>query len=760
MTDNSGFISDTLFLRSGYYASSSTLTDNNITVNYAYGIRAQSTWTTFDEDTTKSFTIPNEFRLGVVKNTNTSVLYTSFSSAISAASAGNVLNVWAWTYNENVEVTKGITLIGNSTATAIINGGTGDYSIEVKSSDVTIKNLTLIGSSDSLLYAGNYANLHVENVVMTSSSSNNGIYFDRTSQTTITSVTVNSTYRKSVYITEGDTITFKDSYFMNASSSHGFEIVDSDDIILDNIFVYNAGYGGYSSYGLYISSSDSITVRNSTKVASSKSYELYANDVSNLKIQNSTFSGKNLALIEESNGFLIENSVFKDTSNGEYGIYIKNTDSATFKDNTVKNSATDGGSDYGGIYLTASSSNLIQNNTIINSGKSGIHLKSSSDDNQIYGNTVTSSYFSGLYVQSSDGTLIRNNTFSNSEDHGIKLSSSDSTTVDNNTLDSNTDYGIYVSSSEDLILKSNTVSDNNAGIYISNSDDAILSLNTVEDHTSYGVYFADSKRVKVKKNVIKTNKDDALVLSSNCDDAFIDNNTVKNNGETGETSGRAIRLYEVDNTIIYNNSIESNDYSGIVITASNSNSIVHNTIKSNGKYGVSITNDLTKSANNTIKDNTINDNMDVAVNINGIYTTVVNNTIKYNEKDGIHVSDVGARTTIQQNNIVDNEENAIHVVGNNALITSNTIDGDTSEMAILVINSRSPSITNNTIEGGEQGIKIQNTTNVFVYNNTVKDNSGYGIYLLMGSHSGQVKYNTVKSNEDDGIYLHLSLIHI
>jgi parallel beta-helix repeat protein len=59
-------------------------------------------------------------------------------------------------------------------------------------------------------------------------------------------------------------------------------------------------------------------------------------------------------------------------------------------------------------------------------------------------------------------------------------------------------------------------------------------------------------------------------------------------------------------------------------------------------------------------------------------------------------------------------------------------------------------------EGGEQGIKIQNSTNAFVYNNTVKDNSGYGIYLLMGSHSGQVKYNTVKSNEDDGIYLHSS----
>ena len=454
LTDGTGSISKSLFMVSGYYTTSD-ITPNNVTINLAYGVRAKSTWTTFDTDTTKSFTVPDAFRYGVVKNTNTSTLYTSFSSAISEASTDNVLHVWAWTYNENVEITKGVTLIGNSTATSIINGGTGDYSIEVKSNGVTIKNLTLSGASDSLLYAGNYNNLNVENVILSSPSSDYGIYFDSTSQSTITSVTVNSTDRKSVYVTDGDTITFKDSNFKNSSSSHGFEIADSDDIILDNVFIHNAGYGGSSAYGLYITSSDSITVRNSTKVASSKDYELHANDVTNLKIQNSIFSGKNLTLIEESNSFVIEGNVFKDTSNGDYGVYIKNTDSATFKDNTIKNSAADGGSDYGAIYLTASDSNLIQNNTITNSGRSGIHLKSSSEDNKIYSNTVTSSHFSGLYIQSSDGTLIRNNTFSSSGDHGIKLSSSDTTIVDNNTLSSNTDYGLYVSSSENLIVKSN-----------------------------------------------------------------------------------------------------------------------------------------------------------------------------------------------------------------------------------------------------------------------------------------------------------------
>ena len=77
----------------------------------------------------------------------------------------------------------------------------------------------------------------------------------------------------------------------------------------------------------------------------------------------------------------------------------------------------------------------------------------------------------------------------------------------------------------------------------------------------YGAYLADSKRVKIKKNVIKNSQSDALVLSSNCDNAYIDNNTIKNNGLT--TSGRAVKLYEVDHSVLYNNSIESNEYTGV-----------------------------------------------------------------------------------------------------------------------------------------------------------------------------------------------------
>ena len=750
-TDSSGYISSSEYIRSGYYSNSNTLNDNTVTVKIAYGVRAKTTSFTFDSDGTENIEVPNNFKQGVIENKETETLYSSFSSAVSAASAGDVLQLWAWNYN-NLEVTKGVILRGNSTTTAIVDGGSSDHAIEIKSNSVKIENLTLQGSSDSILFAGNYNNLELQNLTISDIGSDNGIHFDGTSSSTISNVTVNSTKRKAVLFEDVTSITVKNSFFKNSSSSHGFEISDgSSSVILDNVFIHNAGYDGSSAYGLYVSGSSSVTIKNGTKVGNSKSYELYANGASTLKVQNSTFIGPNLALIEDSDGFLIEKSTFKDSSSGDYGVYIKNTDSGAFKDNKILNSASDDGSDYGALYLTGSKTNLLQNNTITNSGRSGIHLKSSSTDNKIYSNTVSSSYFSGLYVQSSDRSIVRNNSFSSSGDNGIKVSSSDGSIIDNNTLSSNTDYGLYISNSDDMIVKGNTASDNNAGMYLSASDDATISSNTVDDHASYGIYFTDSKRLRVKHNEIKNSLGDAVYLSSNCDSAFIDNNTIKSNGNSD--SGRSLRVFEVEDSTFYNNTIDSNDYSGIVLTESSNNKIVHNVIKGNGKYGIQILNDATKSANNTIKDNTINDNSDIAIFNHGIFTTIFNNTIKYNEQDGIKIASGGARTTIDSNNLVDNEGKAIAILANNVIIKSNTIDGDSSEIAVSVLNANSVSIENNTIEGGSQGIKVQNGSNAFIYKNTVKSNSGYGIYLLINSALGDVKHNTLTDNEDHAMVI-------
>ena len=217
-TDSSGYISSARYVRSGYYSSSSTLQENTITVKIAHGVRAKTTSFTFDSDGTKNIEVPNNFKQGVIENKETETLYSSFSSAVSAASSGDVLQLWAWNYN-NLEVTKGVTLRGNSTTTAIVDGGSSDHAIEVKSNSVKIENLTLQGSSDSILFAGNYNNLELQNLTISDVGSDNGIHFDGTSSSTISNVTVNSTKRKAVLFEAVTSITVKNSFFKNSTSS-------------------------------------------------------------------------------------------------------------------------------------------------------------------------------------------------------------------------------------------------------------------------------------------------------------------------------------------------------------------------------------------------------------------------------------------------------------------------------------------------------------------------------------------------------------
>ena len=49
--------------------------------------------------------------------------YTTIQGAIDNANTGDIIYVWAGTYNENVLVNKSVNLIGNGSAVTIIDGG-------------------------------------------------------------------------------------------------------------------------------------------------------------------------------------------------------------------------------------------------------------------------------------------------------------------------------------------------------------------------------------------------------------------------------------------------------------------------------------------------------------------------------------------------------------------------------------------------------------------------------------------------------------
>lgn len=84
---------------------------------------------------------------GLVTNATTSVIYCSIQSAIDSAAVGNVIEVPAGTYNEQVLVNKAVTIKGVGVTKPIINftgtpglAGGGLTAFKVTSADVTIEN--------------------------------------------------------------------------------------------------------------------------------------------------------------------------------------------------------------------------------------------------------------------------------------------------------------------------------------------------------------------------------------------------------------------------------------------------------------------------------------------------------------------------------------------------------------------------------------------------------------------------------------------
>ena len=80
-------------------------------------------------------------------------IYSTIGAAITAASTGDTIRVYAGTYNENVVIHKKISLIGNGSANTTINGGGSGDVVNITANGVNISGFT-ITNSGSTGYAG------------------------------------------------------------------------------------------------------------------------------------------------------------------------------------------------------------------------------------------------------------------------------------------------------------------------------------------------------------------------------------------------------------------------------------------------------------------------------------------------------------------------------------------------------------------------------------------------------------------------------
>ena len=132
-----------------------------------YGVRGKSIEIDMSTSHMETVDVPSYWTKGLVRNVDTDTDYYKIQHAIDNASAGDTLNVWAWTYNESLVIDESISIVGNSSSSTTVFSGYEEYdssysyAVNIVSNDVYISNInfTVTNTSYSGIIRSDYLSL-------------------------------------------------------------------------------------------------------------------------------------------------------------------------------------------------------------------------------------------------------------------------------------------------------------------------------------------------------------------------------------------------------------------------------------------------------------------------------------------------------------------------------------------------------------------------------------------------------------------------
>jgi parallel beta-helix repeat protein len=155
--------------------------------------------------------------------------------------------------------------------------------------------------------------------------------------------------------------------------------------------------------------------------------------------------------------------------------------------------------------------------------------------------------------------------------------------------------------------------------------------------------------------------------------------------------------------------------------------------------------ELIISDNNTITDNTISSNNFSGIEFYGSNNNIIGNNISSNHKEGIYLS--GYNNFIIGNKILNNQDDGIYLKwpSSSNIIKDNNVSLNHNE-GINLSNTNITSIMNNSINGNLDGIVIDDSYNNKITNNTISDNKFSGLIITSLSSYNMITGNTISNN--------------
>jgi parallel beta-helix repeat protein len=466
------------------------------------------------------------------------------------------------------------------------------------------------------------------------------------------------------------------------------------------------------------------------------------------------------------------------------GIYLDNVDHCTISENI----ASDNGY---GIWLSSSNTNNLTGNTANSNAHGGIYLSSSSSNN------LTNN------IMVWDGIIIEGNQLQHWNTHYIDTS---------NTVNGKPVYywkdqvggtvpsgagQVIIANCTNVVVENQNVSDGSAGICLGFSNNNTIANNTASNN-SYGILLGHSNTTTLAGNTVSNNSFNGIWLSSSSKN-MLTKNTVSNNSFNGIWLSSSSKNMLTKNTA-------SNNSGGICLSSSSNNTLTGNTA-SNNSYGIY----LSSSSSNNLTNNTmvwdgiiIEGNQLQHWNTHYIDTSnTVNGKPVYYWKDqvgGTVPSGAGqviiancTNVVVENQNVSDGSAGICLGFSNNNTIANNTVsnnlsgtwkttdlqldklsgdvEGETSStlaMSPTFTPSPMPTLGNGGNGGGggggggpkyfgapRFGIYLSSSSTNKIANNTASNNSDYGIWLESSSNN-TLTSNTANSNSYDGISLYSS----
>ena len=274
------------------------------------------------------------------------------------------IHIQAGKYNEALNISKSVNLIGEDPTNTIIDGENSrrDIYINKKGANIVIKNLQFIngrsGSGGGCLYIGGVNSLKIDNAIFQNCNAGAGgaIYIDQNVKTTIENSKFfnNSASNGGAIESSNANISIKNSEISgNTAIDSGGALYEADgSAILDNDILYNNTantggaiyiYGNFSGNRLWI-------VKNSAQSNGGAIYSSYSptfnNITSSIIAYNKTIDGTGSAIYYKADNFhnkIIDSDIVYNQSknNNASAIYIKGANEYILENNIFANNETD-----------------------------------------------------------------------------------------------------------------------------------------------------------------------------------------------------------------------------------------------------------------------------------------------------------------------------------------------------------------------------------------------------------------------------------